>query len=183
MPYKDPKQRKAYKADYDAAHREQRKTRYIIHLEEDKARSAAWRANHPEEVKTYKAAYYYSHPEEVKAYNAAWRADNRQEQKTYSANYRQANKDAVLVTNQRRQALKRRLPATLTRGEWEAIKVAYKHRCAYCGKKQKRLTQDHVIPLSKGGGTTMGNIIPACQSCNSRKGSNLPAKPVKLVLL
>lgn len=39
--------------------------------------------------------------------------------------------------------------------------------CAYCAKPAD--TIDHVIPVSKGGGSRRGNILPACGSCNSRK--------------
>ena len=33
------------------------------------------------------------------------------------------------------------------------------------------LTQDHFIPLSKGGEYSKKNIIPSCRSCNSRKSN------------
>jgi len=29
---------------------------------------------------------------------------------------------------------------------------------------------DHVVPLIRGGRHSVGNIIPACRSCNSSKG-------------
>ena len=28
---------------------------------------------------------------------------------------------------------------------------------------------DHVVPVSQGGPSTAGNIVPACQKCNSSK--------------
>lgn len=31
------------------------------------------------------------------------------------------------------------------------------------------LTQDHFLPLSKGGEYTVNNIIPACKNCNCSK--------------
>ena len=68
--------------------------------------------------------------------------------------------------------------STLTDTEWEEIKKRYDYRCVYCGKK-KPLTQDHIIPVSKNGHHVKGNIVPACQSCNSIKGT----KPVLLQLL
>jgi 5-methylcytosine-specific restriction endonuclease McrA len=40
--------------------------------------------------------------------------------------------------------------------------------CHYCG--DLATTRDHVIPRSKGGGGA-GNIVPACEPCNRRKGS------------
>lgn len=41
--------------------------------------------------------------------------------------------------------------------------------CAYCGKPAT--TVDHVIPVSQGGRSRRGNILPACRSCNSSKGT------------
>lgn len=40
--------------------------------------------------------------------------------------------------------------------------------CVYCGKEYPSGT-DHIIPISKGGGSTRQNIAPCCHSCNSRK--------------
>lgn len=45
--------------------------------------------------------------------------------------------------------------------------------CQYCGAKED-LTFDHVIPRSKGGLTTWGNVVTACSPCNLRKGDKLP---------
>lgn len=61
----------------------------------------------------------------------------------------------------------------LTDEQWQMIKATYKNRCAYCGEK-KALTKDHVVPVSKGGEHTAANIVPACQSCNSRKNAKPP---------
>jgi len=43
------------------------------------------------------------------------------------------------------------------------------HTCQYCGSV-KKLTIDHVIPKSKGGGDTWENMVVACSSCNTKKG-------------
>jgi 5-methylcytosine-specific restriction endonuclease McrA len=32
-------------------------------------------------------------------------------------------------------------------------------------------TLDHVVPLSRGGAETLANVVLACRSCNSRKGT------------
>lgn len=57
----------------------------------------------------------------------------------------------------------------VTPGEWREIKASFDHKCFYCGTRPARLTQDHFVPLSKGGVHSAENIVPACQSCNSRK--------------
>jgi len=45
--------------------------------------------------------------------------------------------------------------------------------CQYCGSRSS-LTVDHVIPRSKGGGSTWENIVASCAPCNRRKGDRLP---------
>ena len=45
--------------------------------------------------------------------------------------------------------------------------------CQYCGSRTQ-LTVDHVVPRSKGGGSTWDNIVAACAPCNRRKGDALP---------
>jgi 5-methylcytosine-specific restriction endonuclease McrA len=47
-----------------------------------------------------------------------------------------------------------------------------RNKCQYCGST-KKLTIDHVIPRSKGGGDTWENMVVACSSCNVRKGDKL----------
>jgi 5-methylcytosine-specific restriction endonuclease McrA len=48
--------------------------------------------------------------------------------------------------------------------------------CHYCGRRVgfKNLTMDHVIPLSRGGRSTKGNLVPCCKKCNTAKKSDLP---------
>lgn len=52
--------------------------------------------------------------------------------------------------------------------DWRRLVQRHDHRCAYCHAR-KPLTADHVVPLSRGGLHTIGNLLPACKSCNSRK--------------
>jgi len=60
---------------------------------------------------------------------------------------------------------------TLTREQWQEIKTRFNHRCAYCKRQMERLEMDHVTPLSKGGAHTAQNIVPACRTCNAKKGA------------
>jgi 5-methylcytosine-specific restriction endonuclease McrA len=48
--------------------------------------------------------------------------------------------------------------------------------CQYCGATPGRglLTLDHIIPRSRGGGTTWENVVAACRQCNMRKGDRTP---------
>jgi 5-methylcytosine-specific restriction endonuclease McrA len=88
-----------------------------------------------------------------------------------------------VISKQRRRARKAGSPRNdLTMAQWRAIKAHYGHRCVYCGQPSQRVTQDHITPLSKGGAHTVSNVVPACQSCNSRKHVGPPLCPVQPLL-
>lgn len=76
--------------------------------------------------------------------------------------------------------------------KWLKFRVEYLHNickifghidCHYCPKthlkietkdKNKLATIDHVIPLSKGGEMwNLDNLVPACYTCNMRKGDKI----------
>ena len=42
--------------------------------------------------------------------------------------------------------------------------------CQYCGKTNGKMTVDHVVPKSQGGGETWENLVCACPECNNLKG-------------
>lgn len=199
MPFKDPNEERAYQAAYRVIHRAERIVYRAAHLEEAKARTVDWRAAHPEEVKARNAANYAAHREEKKAYARAYAAAHREERNAYNtiyrlshrekakarlAAYRAAKPEVHRVACARREARKKGLPATLTAEQWEAIKRAYRYRCAYCGKKPRLLTQDHVVPIKHGGGTTAENIVPACARCNAAKGARAAPSipPIRLLV-
>lgn len=64
-------------------------------------------------------------------------------------------------------------PAGFTRRDWLHVLSDFNNRCAYCGQ-EKKLSQDHFVPVTKGGGYTKNNIVPSCHSCNSKKSDSLP---------
>ena len=104
-------------------------------------------------------------------WNAKRRAAYVPHPKVRGANLDPAKKAAK---KKRRKALERGATISdFTAEQWLHLKMAFGQRCAYCHKK-KPLTQDHVIPLVRGGNHTASNIVPACQSCNSRKSAGQP---------
>jgi 5-methylcytosine-specific restriction protein A len=50
--------------------------------------------------------------------------------------------------------------------------------CYYCRHRAgiRALSMDHIVPLSRGGRSVRGNVVPACKDCNSRKQSMLPVE-------
>jgi len=48
--------------------------------------------------------------------------------------------------------------------------------CAYCGTKGSKMTMDHIIPRSKGGGSSFENCVACCRRCNTLKGNRTPSE-------
>ena len=86
--------------------------------------------------------------------------DRKEYMKTYMRDYRTKQKDIALSGN---------TEAGYGLNGWKGILDYFDNSCAYCGKTDCDLEQEHVIPINDGGKFEMGNIIPACRSCNASK--------------
>lgn len=64
---------------------------------------------------------------------------------------------------------------SLRKTEWWRKKLE-KGVCYYCNQNVGRLdlTMDHLVPLSRGGKSKKGNLVPACKECNNKKKYLLP---------
>lgn len=76
-----------------------------------------------------------------------------------------------LFQNRHRGYLKKNANGSHTQEEWENLKKAYNFTCLKCYKKEPeiKLTEDHIIPLSKSGSNFIENIQPLCGRCNASK--------------
>jgi 5-methylcytosine-specific restriction protein A len=63
----------------------------------------------------------------------------------------------------------------LRQSAWWRRKIS-KGICHYCGRSvdPRELTMDHIVPLTRGGKSTKGNLVPACKDCNNEKKYLLP---------
>jgi hypothetical protein len=172
----------------------------------------AWRLNNPEKTRRHARTKYLKDGPTILAKNKAYRDNNaakllaaRKEQRLAHLEHERArgrnpkyhpqararvkawrntNRAKLHAQHKRRRARKKDAAVNdFTAAEWREMLDAYGHRCVYCGRKMQRLTQDHLTPLAKGGNHTKSNIVPACRSCNSKKGKGAPLVPVQPLLL
>lgn len=82
---------------------------------------------------------------------------------------------AMLKTlrRERRRAWRAKAKCDLTLRAWAATVEHFHGLCAYCGKRPGTILE-HVQPIALGGGTTVENCVPACEECNTRKGTRHP---------
>lgn len=211
MPCKDEKKRKEYNVKYHREHRTER-LEYTKQWHKDNPEygkqyrqknkekilesRSKWRKTEKGKLSCKKSheKYYKKNSEYVKEYVKKWREKNPRYSKEWDKNYpeyhKKWNKTEKGRANSQRNCTKRRTKLreiinTLTAQEWLDILEVYNYRCAYCDVEfevENIPTRDHIIPLDKGGHNTKENIVPACQSCNSRKWSKLNYKPEVMVI-
>ncbi len=140
-----------------------------------------------------KRGYYLKNKNKIYKYVRKWIKENIEHCRKWRKVWYQKNREKELekhrkwqktekgkAANQRgrskRRAREENIINTLTAQEWIDILKEYKFRCAYCGKEFTlfdRETHDHIIPVSKGGHNVKKNVVPACKSCNSKKGNKI----------
>jgi 5-methylcytosine-specific restriction endonuclease McrA len=119
------------------------------------ANSQNWAANNPIRRKQIEAKYRANNRKETQARSEAWRLQNINKPREYKLRRR------VRLENNGQFLI---LP--------KEIKKIYSSPCFYCQGRQ-RIEADHLIPVSKGGRHSIGNLVPACRWCNASKGNRL----------
>lgn len=156
-------QKKWYENDKERI-KEKSKKYYYKNRDEKLKYAKQYRLRNDDKIKEYR----YKNKAKISEYNKTYNLENAEKVKQASKRWKQENPEKCVIIKQRRLARKKQLPHTLTIEQWSACKEYFNNLCCYCGE-EKQLTQDHFIPLSKGGEYTCNNIVPACQWCNTSK--------------
>lgn len=123
----------------------------------------AWAKRNPEYTRR-NAKLQYHKRKELGTLDYATRRKN-------NSNWKKNNRDMVANQVAKYRAKKRGARINdFTHAQWKLMKTLYKDQCFYC-ESNAPLTQDHLIPISRGGNHTSSNIVPACALCNSTKNN------------
>jgi 5-methylcytosine-specific restriction endonuclease McrA len=111
-------------------------------------KSHFWKGGLTTDYKTYQHNYYNALPIEKKEY-IRWLKNSRQ--------------------GKRKHLIK--IGSYHTYEEWCLLKKEYNYTCPCCkiSEPTVKLTEDHIVPLSKNGTNDISNIQPLCSSCNCKK--------------
>lgn len=177
---------RAHPAEYS----QKRKQWRTKNIEKVRAQSLAvskrYQAKHAEELRLRRRQKYLNNLPAMLAKAKANRQKYAAYFKAQGKKWRQTHVEEVRNIGARRRAREREAPVNdFTAAQWRALCKAVGYRCAYCDKKftAKALTQDHIIPLARGGSHTLSNVIPACLPCNLRKNTKDVPCPVQPFLL
>lgn len=166
---------------------EQSRRYYLKHKEKILEKVRIYREENREKIREKDRIKYSLQSEKSKEYQKKYRQENKDKINAYHRKYyttigrekhneikrkwAKTDKGKLLSQNKhyRRRALLKNI-GSHSHEEWLLVVDKQKGLCNIC-KEQKKLTKDHIIPLTKGGMNTIDNIQGLCLPCNARKGN------------
>ena len=110
--------------------------------------------------------YRESNKAKVKQATLNWQLNNPEAYKKSKNKWRLENPEKFRSLKQKRRAKIRDNGTFFISGK--EIKKLYESNCFYCGSSDQ-IEIDHIIPISKGGRHSIGNLVSACRKCNRSK--------------
>lgn len=136
------------------------------------SRNAEWITDNRTRYLAQKKARYENNKEKHTEGVYRWRKNNPDKVAKIDRRYLESHREKIyLKNNKRRVKIKESAFLVLDK----EIRRLYSGNCIHCGSSE-RITMDHLIPVSRGGRHSIGNLAPMCKSCNSRKGKRLYAE-------
>lgn len=141
------------------------------------------RINYKSSTEAYKKRakkWSLENPERRKEIATTWDRLHYKHKAEYMRKWRKANIELSREQGRRHQALRRSRAfdiGVVPKKWWDALLEVFEDGvCIYCGERGHKLTMDHFMPVKLGGRTEIGNLVPCCKSCNSRKGAKTPSQ-------
>jgi hypothetical protein len=145
------------------------KNYYQANAETVKARTKAWYDNNRDKAASYSKAWAQANPDKVAAASKRWRSANTAKVAANTKAWSQANLEKERFSSAKRRALQ--LGNGVFAVTLKELKRLYAAPCAYCGQPSEHI--DHIIPISRGGRHSIGNLVGACAPCNLSKSVKL----------
>lgn len=132
-----------------------------------------WHENHPDAEKQWRKASRARNPQYYRNISKRWAkkhpATHRASRDRWVARHPELYRKRCIMYVQNRKARMNQNGGVFTDLDIDALILKQNKRCAACGKRRK-LTVDHVVPVTKGGSNDPSNLQLLCKPCNSSKG-------------
>jgi len=132
-----------------------------------------WKSENRDKENAWSAAWHKLNPQSNKLATQKYRENNRETLRVRLSKFYQDNPEKAVAKANKHRALKYGNGGKVTPQEWRELLERTGNKCLCCGASDVKLTQDHVIPLCRGGMNVIDNIQPLCQVCNSTKGTKV----------
>jgi len=152
----------------------------IVNPNKDSQYKARWRNKNPD----YDSQYYLANRAELLIKMSEWRSNNLIRKAETDKAWKLANPEKVKINaknyylrhpakqSKNRQIRRARLRnARIYKVTEKDFLNILKSPCIYCGAKGEQV--DHIIPLSRGGAHSLGNLASSCSRCNLSKNNKL----------
>lgn len=163
------------KADQDRRYRQANK-------DSIKERINNWIAENKDHHYAQKKSYRLENKESKASTDRAWAQANKDKVNAISRRWRKRNPQKAAEVAKRSQAKRpqrsrekaaRRRALVRQNGvyqvQYQELTRLLSKPCSYCGEPSKHI--DHIIPISRGGSHSIGNLTGACAACNLSKGA------------
>lgn len=146
--------------------------------EKNRIRCSEYRSRNIEEFRRKDRERNKTRPPSYKLGKILWREKNKERLKIWFYDYWLNNKQKYNCIQHRHRARKANAKGNHTYIQWLDKLSYYGWKCYYCKTilTDKTASEDHAIPLSRGGTNWIPNILPACCGCNRRKNNKTVAE-------
>jgi 5-methylcytosine-specific restriction endonuclease McrA len=136
----------------------------------------AWKRRNKEHRRKYMKRWLKENKGLMQTLRRNWHLAHKEEENAKSRErvreWEIANRERCRTRLRLRRAKERGSEGSHTEEQWLQLVALLDNRCACCRKK-KKLSLDHIKPVTWGGSHYLANVQPLCRKCNSTKGDRV----------
>lgn len=148
---------------------------YHDNIERERARNKKYRDAHKEDRNMKRRKRHKANLEKENAQARNWYQQNKDKHLSNGKNWRRNNPDQAKAITNKYRARKHNADGEYSDRDVKRQYIIQQGLCFWCDcELNNKYHIDHIIPLSRSGNNSIGNIALCCASCNSSKGNKLP---------
>ena len=148
---------------------------YLENRDERIEYSRQWREDNPEQYLAYNREYYYANKDRFTEQRKQYREKHKDEIYERRNQWAKENPEKVKRAKRNYRTCKAGNGGTHTAEEIQERIEEQGYMCFYCSRPlEDDYHIDHYVPVSRGGGSEIDNLVASCPACNLSKGDKDP---------